>query len=186
MSIYASIIEHYDQNNVIMIRDTKDQALLDLLSANSRTSTAELARELDLSRTTVTNRLARLEQKGIIAAYTLRLGTGYQRGRVRAQVMISIDPKLSAKVTQALKKIRAIRSLHTVNGKHDLLAKVSSESTHDLDKVLDAIGSTEGINKTTSSIILSTKFRRWVAILLVCLMVSRLIRFASVVVPSLD
>ena len=143
-----------------MINDQKDQALLDLLSSNSRTSTAELARELGLSRTTVSNRLARLEKHGIIAAYTLRLGKDFKRGHVQAQVMISIDPKQSAKVTQSLKKIRAIRALHTINGKHDLLAKVNAESTHDLDQVLDKIGNTEGINKTTSSIVLSTKFRR--------------------------
>jgi len=160
MNIITSIINQTDQLIVDMISDQKDQALLDLLSANSRTSTAELARELGLSRTTITNRLARLEKQGTIAAYTLRLGKDYQRGRVQAQVMISIDPKQSAKVTQSLKKISAIRALHTINGQHDLLAKVNSESTQDLDRVLDAIGNTQGINKTTSSIILSTKFRR--------------------------
>lgn len=143
-----------------MISDQKDQSLLDLLSSNSRTSTAELARKLGLSRTTVTNRLSRLEKQGTIAGYTLRLGKDSRRGYVQAQVMISIDPKQSAKVTQSLKNIRAIRALHTINGKHDLLAKVSAESTQDLDQVLDAIGNTAGINKTTSSIILSTKFRR--------------------------
>ena len=160
MNINRYMIGRNDQKTVVMSSDQKDQALLDLLSSNSRISTAELARELGLSRTTVTNRLARLEQQGTIAAYTLRLGKDYQRGRVQAHVMITIDPKQSAKVTQSLRKIRAIRALHTINGKHDLLATVNAESTEDLDQVLDAIGNTEGINKTTSSIILSTKFRR--------------------------
>jgi DNA-binding Lrp family transcriptional regulator len=42
--------------------DDTDRALLALLRDNARASTAELARKLDLARTTVQSRLARLEQ----------------------------------------------------------------------------------------------------------------------------
>ena len=143
-----------------MLIDGKDKALLSLLSANSRTPTAELARELGMSRTTVTSRIERLEKRGIIAGYTLRHSGDYERGRIQAHVMISSDPKQSAQIVQTLKKLQAIRALHAVNGSHDMLAKVNAESTQDLDQVLDAIGNTEGISKTISSIILSTKFRR--------------------------
>ena len=143
-----------------MIIDGKDKALLALLSANSRTPTAELARELGMSRTTVTSRIERLEKRGIITGYTLRYSSDYQRGRIQAHVMIRSDPKQSTEIVKTLKKIPAIRALHAVNGSYEMLAKVNAESTQDLDEVLDAIGNTKGINQTTSSIILSTKFRR--------------------------
>ena len=143
-----------------MIIDGKDKALLALLSANSRMPTSELARELNMSRTTVTSRIERLERLGIITGYTIRFSEDYERGRIHAHVMISSDPKQSAQIAQTLKKNSAIKALHAVNGSYEMLAEVSAESTQDLDEVLDAIGNTEGINKTTTSIILSTKFRR--------------------------
>lgn len=143
-----------------MITDGKDRELIAKLSANSRESTANLARLLGMSRTTVTNRIERLEKRGIITGYTVQFSEDYERGRIQAHVMISSDPKLSAQIVSSLQKISAIRALHAINGVHEMLALVSAESTQHLDEVLDQIGNTAGISKTTSSIILSTKFSR--------------------------
>lgn len=143
-----------------MIIDGKDRELIAKLSANSRESTANLARLLGMSRTTVTNRIERLEKRGIITGYTVQFSEDYERGRIHAHVMISSDPKLSAQIVRSLQKNSAIRALHAINGVHELLALVSAESTQHLDEVLDQIGNTAGISKTTSSIILSTKFSR--------------------------
>ncbi len=143
-----------------MIIDGKDRDLLALLSANSRESTANLARKLGMSRTTVTNRIERLEKRGIITGYTVQFSDDYERGQIQAHVMISSDPKSAAKIVSALKKIPAVQALHAVNGVYEMLAMVSAESTQHLDQVLDQIGNTDGITKTTSSIVLSTKFSR--------------------------
>lgn len=143
-----------------MITDGKDKELIALLRTNSRESTANLARTLGMSRTTVTNRIERLEKRGIITGYTVQFSEGYERGQIQAHVMISSDPKHSAKIVRTLNKVPAIRSLHAVNGLYEMLAQVSAESTQHLDEVLDQIGNTPGISNTTSSIILSTKFSR--------------------------
>ncbi|NND82585.1 MAG: Lrp/AsnC family transcriptional regulator [Gammaproteobacteria bacterium] len=143
-----------------MIIDGRDKALLALLATNSRASTAELARELGMSRTTVSSRMERLEKRGVISGYTIRYSEDYDRGRIQAHVMISADPKQANNIATALKRNPAIRALHAINGSHDMLAIVNAESTHDLDQVLDSIGNTEGIHNTRSSIILSTKFKR--------------------------
>ena len=143
-----------------MIIDGKDKKLIALLSTNSRTSTAKLARTLGMSRTTVTSRIERLEKQGVITGYTVQFSEDYERGRIHAHVMISSNPKSSAYIVRTLKKISAIRDLHAVNGIYEMLAIVSAESTHHLDEVLDQIGNIDGIEKTTSSILLSTKFSR--------------------------
>lgn len=158
--ILLAYIDHYDENIDIMIIDGKDKELIALLRQNSRTSTANLARRLGMSRTTVTNRIERLEKRGVITGYTVQFSEAYERGQIQAQVMISSDPKHSAKIVRALNKIFAIRALHAVNGVYEMLAIISAESTQHLDEVLDQIGNTQGISKTTSSIILSTKFSR--------------------------
>lgn len=143
-----------------MIIDGKDKELIALLSTNSRESTANLARLLGMSRTTVTSRIERLEKRGVITGYTVQFSEDYERGRIQAHVMISSNPKSSAHIVRTLKKISAIQALHAVNGVYEMLAIISAESTQHLDEVLDLIGNIDGISKTTSSIILSTKFSR--------------------------
>jgi DNA-binding Lrp family transcriptional regulator len=113
-----------------------------------------------MSRTTVTSRIERLEKRGVITGYTVQFSQDYERGRIQAQVMISSNPKSSAHIVRTLKKIPAIQALHAVNGSYEMLALISAESTQHLDQVLDLVGNIEGISKTTSSIILSTKFSR--------------------------
>ena len=143
-----------------MTVDTKDRKLLALLSANSRTSTAELARKLGMSRTTVTSRIERLERLGVIAGYTIRFSEEYAEGRIQAQVMIRSDPKQAAATIRSLRQIEAVRTLHTVNGEFDLAALVNTASTRELDETLDRIGQSPGVVKTVSSIILTTRFER--------------------------
>lgn len=143
-----------------MIIDEKDKELLALLSVDGRASTAELARRLRLSRSTVKDRIERLQKRGIINGFTVRFSESYAQGQIKAHVMISTDPKKSAEVVRALHRIANLKSLYAVNGIYDMIAVISAESTQVLDETLDLIGNTDGVDKTVSSIILSTKIDR--------------------------
>lgn len=140
--------------------DNADQELLALLSENARAPTAELARRLGLSRTTVQSHIERLEARGVIAGYGLRLGEAYARSIIRAEVLITTLPKLAHKVEAGLRAIRAVRTLHTVSGPYDMIAVVEAPGLGELDMLLDRIGGLEGVERTQSAIVLSTKFER--------------------------
>ncbi len=62
-----------------------DQALIALLRENARASTAELARRLGVSRTTVQSRIERLEARGIITGYGVRLSPAYEQELAEAK-----------------------------------------------------------------------------------------------------
>ncbi|OZG71907.1 AsnC family transcriptional regulator [Hahella sp. CCB-MM4] len=140
--------------------DDKNLQLLNLLRLNARESTAALARKLNLSRTAVHERISKLEATGIIRGYTLKVNEEYASKLITAQVMIEINPKLGKQVTNSLARISQVQSLYTVNGQYDLIAIIRAENTQQLDEVLDKIGEIDGIEKTMSSIVLSTKFER--------------------------
>ncbi len=140
--------------------DDLDRRLLDLLTANSRASVTRLARDLGVARATVQDRIYRLEHEGPLRGYTTRLAPDYQRSRIGAHVMIAADPKKQAALTRALQKIPAVRALHTISGQYDLIAVVQEQSTEALDTSIDAIGALDGVERTLSSIVLSTKFER--------------------------
>jgi DNA-binding Lrp family transcriptional regulator len=140
--------------------DTIDQKLLTLLRADAREPVAVLARKLALARSTVQERIDRLEKQGVIAGYTIREGGNYTDRQILAHVMISVDPKMAASVTSDLKKMPEVRSLAAISGAFDLMAELAAETTARIDAVLDAIGHLKGVQKTMSSIVLSVKFER--------------------------
>jgi DNA-binding Lrp family transcriptional regulator len=140
--------------------DVLDQRLLSLLRDNARQPIASLARALKLSRASVYARLSRLEKRGPIQGYTVRLRADYNRRLIRAHVMIKVLPKLSRATERQLTAMPALTALYTVSGEHDLIAFVEAEDVGKLDALIDAIGSLEGVEKTTSSILLSSKVQR--------------------------
>lgn len=140
--------------------DAQDRQLIALLQANARLPIATLARQIGIARSTVQDRLSRLEREGVISGYAVRLGVDDDAARVRAHVLITVRPKLETQVVGALKKLPEVRRLSSVSGAHDLIAEIAAADLPAIDRVLDEIGGMAGIERTTSSIILSTKFER--------------------------
>ena len=142
------------------VLDATDRMLLNLLREDARRSTAELARGLGLSRTTVQSRIERLERNRVVAGYTVKVQDELEAGLVRTFVLITLEPKQTRAVETALRRIPEVRTLHSVSGPFDLLAIVAADSIGELDAVIDRIGLLEGVERTTSAVVLSTRIER--------------------------
>jgi DNA-binding Lrp family transcriptional regulator len=140
--------------------DDTDRALIAQLSADARVSVATLARRLRMARSTVQARLERLESTGVIAGYTLKLGEGARLGRIRATVLLTIEPRSQTATIARLKVVPEVERVHTTSGRFDLLVQIAAESTAALDAVLDTVGGIPGVRATESLIHLSTKLDR--------------------------
>ena len=140
--------------------DEMDRTIIGLLGADARMSVATLARRMKVARSTVQARLERLETTGIIAGYTLKLGEAARQGRLRASVLLTIEPRAQAAIITRLKSIGEIEKVFTTSGRYDLLLQVAAPSTQVLDQVLDQIGALTGVVSSESLIHLSTKFDR--------------------------
>ena len=146
-------------NDVDMI-SKQDQRLLLHLRQNARCSVSDLARALDLSRSTVQNRIAKLEASGVIRGYSVELGGEYSATQVEAHVSIKGFQKLTARTNAALEQISQVSQLYSVSGEYDLIAIVQAQSLEELSAVLDEIGNLEGVERTNSAVVLETRFRR--------------------------
>ena len=140
--------------------DDTDRTLLALLREDARAPVAELARALKLSRTTVQSRIERLERNGVINGYTVVVADELEANLVRAHVLITLAPRRSGAIEQALRKIPELRVLHSVSGPFDLIAIVAAASIGELDALIDRIGALDGVERTTSAIVLSTRIER--------------------------
>jgi DNA-binding Lrp family transcriptional regulator len=142
-----------------MTTTDEDRRLLALLRANARESTASIARKLGLSRTTVQERIARLERTGAIAGYTLREPDG-RSSALSALVLLNVDAKVSETVVRELKSMPMVSALRAVSGVFDYVATVEADTTAELDRELDRIGRLDGIARTQTLVVLSTRFER--------------------------
>lgn len=142
-----------------MPNDEIDTTLLTLLAENARMPVATMARRMGLARTTVQARLDKLETNGTIAGYTLRLGAS-MRPRLRATVLLSVEPHVSAAILSRLKTQSQVETVHTASGRFDLIVNLAADTTEELDNVLDRICDAQGVRSSESLIHLSTKIDR--------------------------
>ena len=132
--------------------DETDRQLLSLLRQDARRSIADLAHKLAVSRGTVTNRIAKLEDQGVIVGYTVRVRPDVQTNEIKAWMSIAVDGNQSRAVIASLLGEPGVAILHDTNGRWDLLAELRAENLQDLGKTLERIRLVKGISNTETSI----------------------------------
>jgi DNA-binding Lrp family transcriptional regulator len=135
--------------------DDTDRKLIALLRENARTSVATLARKLNVARGTVQNRLSRLEDDGTIVGYTVRLRPHVEEQRIRALMTVVVEGNRTEAVIRALRGEPAVSSLHTTNGRWDIVAELRADSLEEFDRVLARIRLLQGVSSTETSLLLS-------------------------------
>ncbi len=136
--------------------DTLDQNLLGLLRANARLSVATLAKKLDVSRGTIDNRIRKLEERGIILGYTVRLRPEVETEDIVAWMSIAVEGHETRKIVSLLMGEPSVAGLHDTNGRWDLLAELRVPTIDQLSEVLDRLRTLKGIAATETSIHLKT------------------------------
>jgi DNA-binding Lrp family transcriptional regulator len=140
--------------------DEIDERLLTLLRDDARQTIAQLAKELGLSRGAIYARLARLEEEKIVAGYTVRLGNAFAASRVRAHMMIKTLPRFHREVEHALAALPLVQAIHAISGEYDIIAMLEAEDGAQLNDLIDDVGLLDGVERTTTSVILATKIER--------------------------
>ncbi|WP_210542599.1 Lrp/AsnC family transcriptional regulator [Rhodoferax sp. PAMC 29310] len=136
--------------------DATDQQLLSLLRKDARTSVATLANKLGVSRGTVTNRVTKLEDAGVIVGYTVRLRPDAQPSEISAWMSIAVEGNETRSVIASLLGEPGVATLHDTNGRWDLLAELRAANLSELSQVLERIRLIRGISNTETSIHLET------------------------------
>ena len=132
--------------------DALDQQLLALLRVDARASVATLAAKLKVSRGTVTNRIAKLEDSGVINGYTVRLRPDVVPDEIVAWMSIAVEGNRTREVISMLLGEPGVSSLHDTNGRWDLLAELRSPNLGELANVLERVRLIKGIGNTETSI----------------------------------
>ena len=140
--------------------DRLDAALIELLAAEPRVGALEASRRLRVARGTVQARLERMQERGVITGYGPEVDPAALGYEVTAFITLEIrqagghDP-----VAERLSAIPEVLEVHTITGPGDMLCRVVARSNADLQRVLDAIVSAEGVVRSSTLISLATQVR---------------------------
>ena len=139
-----------------MIDDTVLK-ILELLQRQARTKRGELAEKIGLSIPSVSERMKKLEEAGIIRGYLTTIdyrALGYD---VSAFIAVTVDS--SKHYRSFLSRVEAeeeVLECHAVTGKGTHLLKVRARNTAALEKLLSRIQSWEGVSQTVTNLVLSS------------------------------
>ncbi len=132
--------------------DSKDSAILAELLADSRQSTASIARKTGVPRATVHERIQRFREKGLIRRFTVELDHSLFGRPTTAFVLAGLSPSPESTPRSIAKKVLAldgVEEVHLIAGEWDLLAKARSASIKELSvSIVGRIRKIGGVSRT--------------------------------------
>jgi Lrp/AsnC family leucine-responsive transcriptional regulator len=136
-----------------LLADPRNVQLLELLSKDPRLAIADLARAIGLSAPATRERLARLQEEGVIRGFRLDIDPAALGLPMTAIVRLRPAPGNLPKVTELARKTPHVVECHRVTGEDCLVMKVLLPSVEALEPLLDKFLS---YGNTTTSIVQST------------------------------
>lgn len=135
--------------------DGLDESLVALLREDGRMSVSELAGRLGVARATVRARMERLRETGVIQGYAAILRGAGRELPIRAVTLLAIEGKRAQSVTKALRGMPEVRTIHTTNGRWDLVLEVATEDLPGFDAALARIRLIEGVSASETNLLLT-------------------------------
>lgn len=137
--------------------DETDDKLIAALRHDARASLSDLAARLEMSRTTVRTRLARLQERGEIVGFSVITRADVARDPVRGLMMIGIEGRGAERIKRQLSGMAELRAVHSTNGRWDLIVEIGTATLAQFDRVLDRIRQLDGVVASETSLLLSTR-----------------------------
>jgi DNA-binding Lrp family transcriptional regulator len=132
--------------------DEKDRQILELLRADARLPLKTLAARIGLARSTLRDRLSRLEADGIIRGYRAGIADGCTG--VSAYLFIRLKSTPAPALIALLRRMPEVRSCTSLTGDIDLLVEIAAPTTDRVNALRDRISSHEMVADLTTSIVL--------------------------------
>ena len=135
-----------------------DAKILNILQENSRTTNADIARQINMAPSAVLERIRRLEKKKIINKYTVQINPVEVKRGLLAFIQVKANgPVVDQKTAKEITKIPEVLEVHIVAGEDSYLVKVRVENPEDLTKLLRTkFASIKSIRTTNTTIVLET------------------------------
>ncbi|WP_171175522.1 Lrp/AsnC family transcriptional regulator [Ruegeria sp. HKCCD8929] len=140
--------------------DQLDRRIIAALQHNARDSTTRIAAKLGVARTTVHERISRMEDRGVIAGYSVVLREPQDEGKVQVVVMLEVQQKETARIIKRLEAYPEVKLCLSINGEFDLLLSAEAPRIEDLDVLVDELAEIPGVQRTNTSVVFGRRIDR--------------------------
>ena len=138
--------------------DKTDLDILKILQKKARIPNVEVARTIGMAPSAILERIKKLEARGVIQGYEVRLNPDMFHCDTTAFVQVHVDgPSTVGSAGEALARIDQVQEVHYLAGGDTLMAKLKVSGNRELDTIIrEEIALIDGITATRTSIALST------------------------------
>jgi len=137
--------------------DDIDVRLLEILQRKGRTKRNDLAEAVGLSVPSVSERLRKLEEGGIITGYYARVDHRKLGKDITAFIFVTVDSSRHyAQFLEHAHGLDEIQECHAVTGDPSHILKIRTANTGSLEKLLAKIQAWPGVVSTRTNLVLST------------------------------
>jgi len=135
-----------------------DKQILTILQENARTPNAEIARQIGMAPSAILERIRKLEERGVIRGYGVRLNGRALGLGLLAFVLVRTDElSVEEDAAQQLARMPEVLEVHHIAGEDCFLIKVRTADTESLGRLLrEQIGAIESVRSTRTTIVLHT------------------------------
>lgn len=136
-----------------------DARILAILQLDGRRTYAEIGAEVGISGPSAHERIKKLEARGVITGYGVRVDPGSVGYGVVAFTWITMAPGTAgADLTAGFAAIPEIEECHHIAGEADYIVKMRARDNADLERVVRLVQTTEHVFTTETDIVFSTAF----------------------------
>lgn len=134
--------------------DDTDKKILRILQKNSRTPLREISKVVGLAESTIYERIKKLKEHGVIQKFTVILNPEALGFTMLSFVLIKARAGKYSYVANELSKYPEIIEIHETTGNYDMVVKIRTRSSEELNTFLDQIGEIEGVVATHTMVVL--------------------------------
>jgi DNA-binding Lrp family transcriptional regulator len=135
--------------------DKLDARLIAELRAHPRLGLLEISRRLGVARGTVQARLRKLEDRGVVTGYGPEVDPAELGHAIQAFVMLELTQGRLGAAVEALEATPEVLEVHAVSGPQDLICRIAARDTEHLQEIVNRLLAAEGIQRSTSYVVLS-------------------------------
>jgi len=140
---------------VTKLLDDLDVAILRRLNQDARKSFRDIARDLEVSISTVSNRVKRLESEGIILGYAPLLDEKKLGYDVLAVIGIRISKGKLLEVQRKIAREDKVIDVYDVTGEYDSVVIARLRNTKELDAFIKRLVAMDNVERTYTQVVLN-------------------------------
>ena len=139
-----------------MTYENLNEKIINVLLEDGRASLRTIADEVDVSVTTISNRLGDIEEQGIIEGYVPRIDYNALGYDVTAIIQLKVEGSALPDITDRLSNHHHITSVYEVTGDHDIIAIGKFTDTDHMNDQIKELLIDPDIKESNTSVVLNT------------------------------